>query len=189
MLGTKRKGDKYVEKKGIQYTLTYKNVKNINLRVREDGSVHVSANPHVARKTIDTFVHSKAVFIEKAQKRLAERKPAPQTAWFSEEGVREKIASFCAAVYPYYERQGIPFPEIRFRKMVSRWGSCHREKGILTFNLHLMCAPPACVEYVVWHEFTHFLVPDHSANFYRELEIVCPDWKRLRKILKEIHIR
>ncbi len=178
-----------MEKSEIQYTLTYKNVKNINLRIKPDGTVHVSASPRISRKKIDDFVNSKADFIERARRKLAERQNAVRTARFSEETLREKIRSFCETIYPYYGEKGIPFPEIRFRSMVSRWGSCHTEKGILTFNLNLMYAPPRCVEYVVFHEFTHFLVSDHSPRFYRELEKVCPDWQERRNILKEVQIR
>ena len=37
----------------ISYILIRKNVKNINLRVKRDGSVVVSANPCVPKKYID----------------------------------------------------------------------------------------------------------------------------------------
>ena len=73
--------------------------------------------------------------------------------------------------------------------MVSRWGSCNPTKGILTFNINLMYAPFECIEYVVLHEFTHFLQPNHSAKFYYELEKVFPNWRDCRKKLKEINIK
>ncbi len=65
----------------IKYTLTRKNVKNINLRVREDGSVVVSAPSRVAVSVIDGFVREKATFITNAQnKRCAngEKKSWPR---------------------------------------------------------------------------------------------------------------
>ena len=52
----------------INYTLHIKNVKNINLRIKPDGSVHVSANRFVKRSVIDEFVKSKETFILKALK-------------------------------------------------------------------------------------------------------------------------
>ena len=95
----------------------------------------------------------------------------------------------CREVYPYYEKKGVKYPQIKFRKMKSRWGSCHPTKGILTFNTNLIYAPIECVEYVVLHEFTHFLQANHSPKFYEELEQVCPDYKECRRMLKEIYIR
>ena len=77
---------------------------------------------------------------------------------------------------------------IKFRKMKTRWGSCHTIKGILTFNTQLIYAPVECVEYVVWHEFSHFLQANHSDKFYDELRKVYPEWRASRKKLKEINI-
>lgn len=55
-----------VENRGICFQLERKNVKNLNLRVRKDGSVFVSANENVSCEEIDKFVQSKASYILKA---------------------------------------------------------------------------------------------------------------------------
>ena len=51
------------EGREIHYCLERKNVKNLNLRVRKDGSVFVSANDTVSCKEIDDFICSKARYI------------------------------------------------------------------------------------------------------------------------------
>jgi len=177
------------ENKIIYYDLTYKNVKNINLRIKPDGSVYVSANWGIPVQEIEAFVQSKADFILKALETFEKKAERPQAQYFSEAALRETIQRLCDAAYPYFEKRGVPYPQIKFRKMVSRWGSCHCSKGVLTFNTNLMYAPLFCIEYVVLHEFTHFLEPNHSADFYAALSKVCPQWKRCRKQLKEITIR
>lgn len=173
----------------ITYELQYKKVKNINLRIKPDGTVHVSANRLVSQTVIDRFVLSKANLIMKAQQVYTSRSEVLQQPYCDEDEIRNVILDLCRKVYPYYEKQGIAYPQIKFRKMVSRWGSCHAIKGVLTFNTNLRYAPLPCVEYVVWHEFTHFLQANHSKRFYEELEKVCPDWKNCRKRLKEIYLR
>ena len=173
----------------IQYDLQYKKVKNINLRITPDGRVHVSANKGVSEQFIDAFVLSKAEFILKALEQVEKNSEKPKKQYFSEEEIRDVILALCERVYPYYECLGIKYPQIKFRKMVSRWGSCHPGKGILTFNINLMYAPKECIEYVVLHEFTHFLQANHSSRFYEELKKVCPDWKACKNRLKEIRIR
>lgn len=50
----------------IKYNLSLKQVKNINLRIKPDGSIHVSANPRVTLEYIDKFVLSKGEFILEA---------------------------------------------------------------------------------------------------------------------------
>ena len=173
----------------IKYDLEYKKVKNINLRIKSDCSVCVSANKRVPQKIIDDFIISKAGFIGRALEKYKNIPATVQKQYFTEDEVKEQIHDLCNKAFPYYEKRGIKYPEIKFRKMVSRWGSCHFQKGILTFNTNLMYAPTECIEYVVRHEFTHFLQPNHSSKFYDELAKVYPNWKECRKKLKEISIR
>ena len=101
------------------------------------------------------------------------------------EEVKKIITDCCNRAYPYYEKMSIAFPKIKFRKMVSRWGSCHNVKKVLTFNTQLMYAPYECIEYVVWHEFTHFLQPNHSKKFYNQLAMFMPDWQERKNILEK----
>ncbi|MBO4635791.1 MAG: M48 family metallopeptidase [Clostridiales bacterium] len=59
--------------KQITYELTRKRVKNINLRVRRDGTVAVSCNTRVSVTEVDRFVAGNAVFIEQAVIKVSER--------------------------------------------------------------------------------------------------------------------
>lgn len=178
----------YLYNTKIQYILEYKKVKNINLRIKPDGSIFVSANKRVPQQVIEEFIISKADFILKALEKYKNKMAEPQIQYFSENEIREVIIDLCKKSYPYFERRDIKYPQIKFRTMISRWGSCNPSKGILTFNTNLMYAPVECIEYVVLHEFTHFLQANHSNKFYEELALVCPDWKNCRKKLREITI-
>lgn len=69
------------EGRRITYQLEYKPVKNINLRVRKDGSVYVSANKLVAPTEVDAFVQNKGSFVVRSIDRFAEierLKPQPK---------------------------------------------------------------------------------------------------------------
>lgn len=57
----------------VVYGLTRKLVKNINLRIRPDGSVAVSANSGVALTFLDDFVRSKGEYIRAAKERIKVR--------------------------------------------------------------------------------------------------------------------
>ena len=198
----------------IEYELQIKAVKNINLRIKADRTVFVSANPSVSVQTIEKFIISKAEYILKAlehYEELAKYAPKPKQYVDGEsfrvfghdrrliviqgnrntvesdesyitltvkdptdlsvkrktmdkwlQGLcRDTIQSLCEAVYPKFQKYGIEYPVLRFRNMVSRWGSCQPKRGVLTFNYALVEAPISCIEYVVVHEFTHFLFPNH----------------------------
>lgn len=96
---------------------------------------------------------------------------------------RKEIEALCRQVYPAFERLGVAWPEIRIRSMVSRWGSCQPANGVLTFARQLAEVPESCAEYVVVHEFAHFIHPDHSPAFHAFLSEMMPDWKERRNLL------
>lgn len=173
----------------IEYDLEYKNVKNINLRIKSNGGIYVSANKRVPLNFIEEFILLKQNLILNALEKYKNKENLPQKQYFREDELISFIKDFSLEIYPYFEKQGIKYPLIKFRKMVSCWGVCHTKKGSITFNKNLMYAPKKCVKYVIFHEFIHFLVPNHSDKFYRELEKVCPNWKEYKKALKEISIR
>lgn len=76
---TANKRSVVVENREICYHLERKNVKNLNLRVRTDGSVFVSANEMVSCEEVDKFVCGKASYIFKAIDHFREiAKYAPQ---------------------------------------------------------------------------------------------------------------
>lgn len=178
-----------LEKRTVEYTLEYKRVKNINLRIKSDAGIYVSASKRVSIAEIERFMRSKAEFILRALDKFENMPKKERVQHFGEDEIRSVITDICKKVYPYFENRGIMFPIIKFRRMVSRWGSCNYVKGVVTFNTALMYAPYECIEYVVLHEFCHFIEANHSKFFYMELEKVCPNHKEYRKILKGISIR
>jgi predicted metal-dependent hydrolase len=86
-------------------------------------------------------------------------------------------------VYPLFQKYGVTMPTVRIREMDTRWGSCLVKKGIITLNKRLLEAPRNCIEYVIVHEFCHFIHPNHSKHFYSFLTMLMPDWKERKKIL------
>lgn len=79
----------------------------------------------------------------------------------------------------------LPFPEIRIRKMRSRWGSCTR-KGVVTLNLELVRMPTDCIDYVITHELCHLVEFNHSSRFYDLQSRFMPDWKERKHRLEEL---
>lgn len=74
-------------------------------------------------------------------------------------------------------------PRLIVRSMRSRWGSLSTA-GTMTLNLALVRAPRACIEYVVTHELCHRKHRDHSADFYRLLGRVMPNWEKRKRRLE-----
>ena len=228
-----------IDDQTIHYQLERKSVKNLNLRIRNDGSVYVSADNLVPIEEIDSFVRSKSSFITNAIKRfneLAKYKPQPknyvsgETFYIQGRSLRLQVSQaqkdsitsdginiylevkkpedterkkrivdrymnkqckivfseIVDEIFPIFKKYNVSLPALRIRNMETRWGSCLAKKGIITLNKQLLEAPRNCIEYVVMHEFCHFIHPNHSKHFYDFLTILMPDWKERKKLLEKV---
>ena len=66
-------------------------------------------------------------------------------------------------------------PTLKVRRMKTRWGVCMPGKRQITLNLRLAEKPLAAVEYVVVHEYAHFVHCDHSPAFWAVVARILPD--------------
>ena len=82
-----------------------------------------------------------------------------------------------------FRKYGIQKPEIVIKKMKTLWGSCTKSRNKITLNEYLLKADLLCIQYVILHEMTHLLYPNHSASFYNFLIVHMPDWKERKKQL------
>lgn len=90
---------------------------------------------------------------------------------------REIFTEIVDKIHPIFLKYNVSMPRIRIRDMKTRWGSCLPGKGIITLNQRLLATPRDCIEYVVLHEFCHFIHPNHSKKFYDLVTRLMPDWK------------
>lgn len=242
------------ERGALTYQLTRKSVKNVNLRIKSDGRILVSANRKVSVAFIDDFVQRNQEYIFRVLEKFRERQQKnPETVhqYISGENFlilgrhltlevvevtagkenaarnatgketagkesvwaegsvlflavkdkdnlkrkeklindwlkklqRETFDQICRETYPAFQEYGVKYPEIKIRQMTSRWGSCQPTRGIITLNSRLIEAPKESIEYVVLHEFAHFIHPNHSKEFYGLVAKLMPDWKKRKSEL------
>ncbi len=81
------------------------------------------------------------------------------------------------------QRHRLPYPRIQLRQMHKRWGSAQRD-GRIWFNPELVRAPSICIDYVVAHEVCHLRHPNHGPEFYRQLDQMFPDWRKVKRRLE-----
>ena len=82
-------------------------------------------------------------------------------------------------------KEDIPYPKLRIRKMKTRWGVCNRKDKIVTLNSELIKYGINQIDYVIVHELSHFIYFDHSKNFWNQVMKYCPNYKEIRKTLRE----
>ena len=230
----------------IRWILTRKKVKNVNLRVKPDGMVCVSANTRVSVKFIEDFILKNAEFIFSALNRFDAKRTAPALPKASEDFQNGDTVCYLGKNYTlsivvdnsisyaaqenasllgdelkvtvrYENRAGrvlekfyaeetrklfetlnrrtrlmflakgysVDGAELKIREMKSRWGSCHIADKKIVMNSRLMLYPEVCAAYVFVHEYAHFIVPNHSADFYAVVGDVMPDYRVCMEMLKK----
>ena len=98
----------------------------------------------------------------------------------AEDVFQNELNSLYEKIFKKYQ---IAKPDIYVRKMKTLWGSCTPSKSKVTFNNYLFKANIRCIQYVVLHELTHLLYPNHSKQFYDFLTVHMPDWQERKKQL------
>lgn len=219
----------------IEYELSRKRVKNLNLRLHADGRITVSAPYFTPQWQIERFIlsHGPRIMAALERKRAADRlkedrghifllgqrvgiitqkgeknradyiggqliltlkDPEDQDARqntlddFIRKLAIQAVTDSSERIYPIFQAMGVKKPELKFRKMKSRWGSCRYEKASLSFNTALAHVPAACIDYVVMHEYCHFIHPDHSSAFHGLMTRLMPDWKERKKVLEKFSL-
>ena len=170
---------------GVRYEFKRKRVKNINLRVRADGSVAVSAPLGAPLALVDAFVAGRARWIEAARVRaLARGEEEQRPCSVSREDALALFTQVSDAVFPLFAQVlNGQRPVLKVRQMKTRWGVCVPAKRQITFSLRLAEKPRAAVEYVVLHEYAHFVRADHSPAFWAVVARYMPDYKARRRLL------
>lgn len=72
----------------------------------------------------------------------------------------------------------------RVRPLKSRWGSC-TSNGTITLSSELIKLDPVFADYVIIHELCHLKHHNHGKDFYKLLREIVPDYKVIRKELKQ----
>jgi len=119
--------------------------------------------------------------MELSREAEAEERAEILEAWYKREleAALPQIFASCAKVVG--KRQS----EWHTRKMSSRWGSCNTLNGRICINTNLARLEPKFLAYVVTHELTHLWERGHGAAFQARMDKYCPDWRELRKKLKD----
>lgn len=89
-----------------------------------------------------------------------------------------------AKVKRYSKLMNVAPASMNIRDYRARWGSCS-SKGNIQFNWKIIIAPNSAVDYVVVHELCHLAEHNHSANFWKLVKAVMPDYEKQRQWLRE----
>ena len=193
----------------IPVEVTRKRVKNLNLRVRSDGTVTLSIPLRTPHAYAQAFLDRKAAWIAERVRRSAEQEalktpdgeapgyiplwgaPVPREAALGEHiGIDDLYRAEVTRVLPDVAARieqiiGVHAARWSVRTMKTRWGSCTPKTGAIRINARLAAYPPECLEFVVAHELVHLLEPSHNARFHALLDEFYPNNRSIAQRLKQ----
>lgn len=79
----------------------------------------------------------------------------------------------------------IPYPKLKIRNMKTRWGVCNIRDNSVTLNSKLIEYDIQALDYVIIHELSHFIHFNHSKDFWLLVGKYKPDYKIIRKYLRD----
>lgn len=188
--------------KDIPVEVVRARVKNLNLRVRRDGSARLSIPWHARIADAQRFLDLRADWLREHIARRTEPSPEspgqPKATYLWGEPVelpegtdldalyrREVAARLPEVVARMEAASGLHASGWQLRAMSSRWGSCTPATGRIRINVRLAAYPPTCLDYVVAHELTHLAEPSHNARFHELLQRAYKDEKTARALLRQ----
>jgi hypothetical protein len=83
-----------------------------------------------------------------------------------------------------FENHGFLPAGLSVKVLKSRWGSCS-SRGRITISSELIKLDPVFADYVIIHELCHLRHHNHGKDYYKLLEELVPDYKRIRRDLRK----
>ena len=208
-----------INNKYYDVVITYKNNKNMYLRIKDDLKIYVTAPRYVVKRDIERFIMNNIKTISK-ELNSKEKTQANHENKFLYLGniydityiFENKIIIGNNKVFVgknfnidnFYKKQAkkvfkerldycydkftksIPYPDLKIRKMTSKWGVCNVTKKIVTLNLNLIKLDLKYLDYVIIHELSHLIHANHSSKFWDLVSENCSNYKQIKKEMKNI---
>ena len=190
-----------------------KNNKNTYLRVK-DGKIVVTTNYFVTNNKIEKLIRDNTSFINKSLDKYNNKVQDTSFKLFGikydvifglpnteidnnkiytkdDKSFNKFLSKYISSIYQerldyWYNKfeEKIPVPNLKIRKMTSRWGVCNIKNHNVTLNLELSKYNIDALDYVIVHELSHFIHPNHSKDFWSLVGKYYPRYKEIRKYLK-----
>ena len=200
--------------KEYQIEVIRKNNKNTYLRVK-DNKIVVTTNYLTSNRTISKLITSNKEFIDRALTKSISKSEDTSFKLFDreydiiygfkdtevdnnkiytkdEKSLNKYLSLYITNIYSerldyWYNKceEDIPVPNLKVRKMTSRWGVCNIKNHNVTLNSELSKYDIKALDYVIVHELSHFIHHNHSKDFWLLVGKYYPKYKEVRKYLRD----
>lgn len=182
----------HLKNKKVDYTLKKsKRAKRLRIAVYCDASVVVTAPYRLRENIIEEFILSKSKwllekldFFKKMEKKLHFK--------FSKKDYvknQEQAKGFVLGRLEYYNKiYKFKYNNVYIKNQKTVWGSCSKKRN-LNFNYKILFLPSNLADYIIVHELCHLKEMNHSNKFWNLVSKTYPNFKEIRKELKNHGLR
>jgi predicted metal-dependent hydrolase len=162
--------------------------RRISISVKSGGRVVVSAPRLVNRWLAEKFLAEKKDWVLRALNKIKSQPPRLLAEKNRNEYLKLKESArriIMAKIIEINKIYNFKFNRVAIRDQSTRWGSCSKQ-GNLNFSYKVVKLPEFALNYIVIHELCHLREFNHSPKFWELVRIASPEYKKARKLLKEI---
>ncbi|MFN8713903.1 MAG: M48 family metallopeptidase [Bacteroidota bacterium] len=88
------------------------------------------------------------------------------------------------SVMHFAKHLGVNYKKIAILDLKYRWGSC-TPKDNINFNWRLIKAPGFVIDYIIVHELTHLIEPNHTPEFWNIVSVQLPHYEKAKDWLRD----
>lgn len=129
------------------------------------------------------FVSNGSISIDYVNKLIKANNQKNLSKWLNE-NIKEIFNSHFSVIYNKFDEVKIR-PQLKIRKMKSKWGVYNRVNHSITLNSELIKYNLRALDYVIVHELSHVIHFNHSKAFWSLVASYCQNYKEIKKELKE----
>ncbi len=176
--------------KNIKYTLkTSQRTKNIRLTICCNASLEITRPRKISKRKVKRFIIQKEKWILEKINYFKKLKPHQvKSAQASHKNyLKYKTEAFNLInerLKVFNKIYNFQYNRVVVKNQRTIWGSCSEKKN-LNFNYKLLFLSKIHRDYIIVHELCHLKELNHSKNFWKLVKITVPNYKDIRRELKE----
>jgi len=161
--------------------------RRLSIAVGRGGSVRVTVPKRLTERDAAEFLRKKALWVISSLEKMEAVPPGLLETGDKRDysALKEKARALISERVEFFSGcYGYKPGKISISNQSTRWGSCSKN-GNLNFNYKLIKLSEECRDYIIVHELCHLKEFNHSDRFWKLVGKAIPDYKKIRKKLKE----
>ena len=161
-----------------------KRAKRISISVRPLRGVRVAVPYGVSFEMAQEFAESRISWIKKHIQKVQKAIPVNVSEVIDKNQARMKIINRLKALSAKHR---LPYNRLFIRNQKTRWGSCSAKNDI-SLNIRIFLLPDKYLDYVILHELVHTQIKNHNPKFWRALDRLVGNAKRMDQGLNDYQL-